>query len=29
MKYDTMKVIKDINRYDMRCDDMMNVHLPT
>ena len=29
MKYDTMKVIEDINRYEMRCDDMMNVQLPT
>ena len=29
MKYNTMNVIKHINRYEMRCDDMMNVHLPT
>ena len=31
MKYDTIKVMQynmnDMNRYDVRCDDMMRVHL--
>ena len=33
VKYDTMKVIQyitnNINRYEVRCDDMMGVHLHT
>ena len=31
MKYDTMKVIQynmnDINRYEVRCENMMSVHI--